>query len=371
MLDIIINNLRTTVENKRVVVGMSGGVDSSVAAYLLKQAGADVHGVFMKNWEEEFDSGYCTVQEDLSDAEKVCATINIPLHKVNFAKEYKTHVFNYFLDTLKMGLTPNPDVLCNKEIKFKCFLEYAQALGADHIATGHYARLNHALGSSKLLKGLDSTKDQSYFLHLLNQNQLNTALFPLGDLPKKQVRQIAEEQSLITFDKKDSTGICFIGERDFAEFIQQYLPTKAGKMITPEGKTIGEHQGLSFYTIGQRQGLGIGGQKNSNGEAWFVADKNLASNELIVVQGEHSALYGQGLLAHQVHWISGQAPDKELLHAKIRYRQNDQACKIILLDEQNVQVDFLEPQRAITPGQSIVFYDGEECLGGAIIKNKI
>lgn len=358
------------VKNKRVIVGMSGGVDSSVAAFLLKEAGAEVHGVFMKNWEESFDTGYCTSAEDLEDAERVAETLNIPLHKVNFAKNYKERVFSYFLETLKAGLTPNPDVLCNKEIKFKAFLDYAHELGADFIATGHYARTANINGMTQLLIGLDSSKDQSYFLHLLDQSQINQAIFPVGHIQKKTVREIAERARLITFDKKDSTGICFIGERDFNEFIGQYLPTKAGDMITPDGEVIAQHNGLAFYTIGQRQGLKIGGRKQSSGAPWFVADKILETNQLVVVQGDHPALYGIGLLAHNVHWISGSPPDTNQLRAKIRYRQQDQACHISLLENNKIRVTFEERQRAITPGQSVVFYEGDVCLGGAIIESK-
>ena len=349
------------IKGKRVIVGMSGGVDSSVAAFLLKERGADVHGVFMKNWEEEFDQGYCTAEDDLKDAEAVCETLGIPLHKVNFAKNYKEQVFDYFLDTLKDGLTPNPDVLCNKEIKFKAFLNYAEELGADYLATGHYTKVARKDGKAYLLKGVDDNKDQSYFLYLLNQQQLINTLFPIGDY------------ELITFDKKDSTGICFIGERDFTDFIMQYLPTEPGDMILPNGEVVAQHKGLAFYTIGQRQGLGIGGRKDSNGEPWFVADKDLKNNQLIVVQGDQQELYGKGLIARELHEINPIDWEEvnPRLTAKIRYRQKDVKCSVTLIENNRIRVDFEDPQRAITPGQSIVFYDGEICLGGAFIESKI
>ncbi|GBU09254.1 tRNA(Gln,Lys,Glu) U34 2-thiouridylase [Gammaproteobacteria bacterium] len=362
---------------KRVIVGMSGGVDSSVAAYLLKSAGAEVHGVFMKNWEEEFDTGFCTSAEDLNDAQKVADTLGIYLHKVNFAKDYKERVFSYFLDTLKAGLTPNPDVLCNKEIKFKAFLDHAHQLGADFIATGHYARTRTLDGQTQLLKGLDNNKDQSYFLHLLNQNQLSQTIFPIGELEKSAVRAIALREKLITFDKKDSTGICFIGERDFSEFIGKYLPSQKGDMITPEGEIIAQHNGLAFYTIGQRKGLKIGGRKNSDGKPWFVVDKLIQTNQLVIAQGEHKAMFGQALIALDPHWIdpnwidSNGVPKKSKLRAKIRYRQQDQSCTIIPQSDNSLLVNFDEPQRAITPGQSIVFYDDDTCLGGAFISIKL
>lgn len=356
-------------KGKRIIVGMSGGVDSSVAALLLKEQGAEVHGVFMKNWEDSFDNGYCTAEDDLKDAEEVCEKIGIPLHKVNFVKDYKERVFSYFLDTLKQGLTPNPDVLCNKEIKFKAFLDYANELGADFIATGHYARVLHQ-EQSYLLKGLDNQKDQSYFLHLLNQNQLSKALFPVGELTKDVVRKIALDNELITYNKKDSTGICFIGERDFNEFIAQYLPSKPGDMVTISGEVIGKHNGLAFYTIGQRKGLHIGGVKNSNGDPWFVVDKDLENNRLLVVQGEDDALYKKELTASHLHLINETDDLTELnkgLSAKIRYRQSDEPCQITQNIDGTVHVVFDRPQRAVTPGQSIVFYHGDICLGGAII----
>ncbi len=366
-----VDHYQTLLAGKRVVVGISGGVDSSVTAYLLQQAGAEVHGVFMKNWDDSQDSGFCSVQQDLNDAQSVCDHLGIPLHSVNFVAEYRSRVFDYFLTTLSQGFTPNPDVLCNKEIKFRAFLDYAQTLGADYIATGHYAIVQHEANISRLYKGQDATKDQSYFLYLLNQLQLSHALFPLGQLSKNCVRAIAQSAQLVTFNKKDSTGICFIGERDFNAFIQQYLPTQPGKMQTPEGEYIGEHQGLAFYTIGQRQGLGIGGRKNASTAPWFVVDKQLDQNLLIVAQGEHPALYANRLYADQFHWISEPPTPSMSLSAKIRYRQNDQPCRIEFDKDTSGQVTFESAQRAITPGQSIVFYHHDECLGGGIIQHKL
>ncbi len=368
----IIEALHAAYAHRRIIVGMSGGVDSSVAAYLLHQAGAEVHGVFMKNWEESFDPGFCSAADDLVDAQEVCDKLGIPLHKVNFAEDYRQRVFNYFIDTLKQGFTPNPDVLCNKEIKFKAFLDYAATLGADYIATGHYARTLRQNQQVQLAKAYEVQKDQSYFLHLLNQSQLQKAIFPLGEMTdKSMVRTIAEREQLITFNKKDSTGICFIGERDFTDFIGQYLPTQIGEMITPEGEVVGKHQGLAFYTIGQRQGLGIGGRKNTNGSPWFVADKKMSSNQLIVVQGEHPLLYRQHLSAHSVHFIDNRyetITTAQPIHAKIRYRQQDQAATLTLLPDHRCRLEFAQPQRAVTPGQSVVFYQQDICLGGAIIE---
>jgi tRNA-specific 2-thiouridylase len=353
----------------RVVVGISGGVDSSVAAMLLLEQGFDVHGVFMKNWEDTFDAGYCSVAEDLEDAEDICNTLGIALHKVNFSETYRERVFAYFLQEYQRGRTPNPDVLCNKEIKFRAFLDYARQLGADHIATGQYARLAHN-GSARLLKGLDPGKDQSYFLHTLNQEQLASALFPVGELDKSRVRELAENAGLVTYDKKDSTGICFIGERNFREFLGQYLPTRPGPMRTPDGDTVGEHQGLMFYTFGQRQGLGIGGRHDDGGDPWYVVDKDIPNNTLVVAQGkDHPLLYRQQLQASQLHWIHS-PPDVIPFHcsAKTRYRQSDQTCTITRLQEDHCEVVFEQPQRAITPGQSVVFYQADECLGGGIIE---
>lgn len=351
----------------RVVVGISGGVDSSVAALLLLQQGHDVHGVFMKNWEETFDPGYCSAGEDLADAEDVCATLAIPLHKVNFSAEYRDRVFAYFLAEYRRGRTPNPDILCNKEIKFNAFLTHAERLGADFIATGHYARRQESQGRQQLLKGLDPGKDQSYFLYALNQHQLARSLFPVGELHKREVRALAAAADLVTHDKKDSTGICFIGERDFRAFLSQYLPTQPGPMCTPEGETVGEHQGLMFYTLGQRQGLGIGGRRNDSGQPWYVVDKQLADNVLIVAQGEHPRLYSRRLNASQLTWIDTAPVLPLACMAKTRYRQPDQSCVITAGDDTGIWVEFAQPQRAVTPGQSVVFYHNDTCLGGGII----
>jgi len=353
----------------RVIVGLSGGVDSSVAALLLQEQGYEVHGVFMKNWEETFEPGYCSAGEDLEDARAVCEDLAIPLHCVNFVQEYQDRVFRYFLAEYRAGRTPNPDVLCNKEIKFRAFLDYAKRLGADFIATGHYARRLDYQGQSHLLKGRDAGKDQSYFLYLLDQTQLAQALFPVGDLHKTQVREIAEQAGLVTHDKKDSTGICFIGERKFREFLHHYLPARPGMMCTPDGTVVGEHMGLMFYTLGQRQGLGIGGQADGSGQPWYVLDKDLARNVLIVGQGgQHPLLFHRRLRASQLHWIAGEAPSPPFAcRAKTRYRQPEQACVIETLAAEHCQVTFAEPQRALTPGQSVVFYDTDECLGGGVI----
>lgn len=340
---------------------MSGGVDSSVSALLLKQQGYEVEGLFMKNWEEDDTETYCSASQDIADAQKVCDTLGIHLHKVNFAAEYWDRVFEHFLSEYQAGRTPNPDILCNKEIKFKAFLDYALSLGADHIATGHYARLSD---HTELLTGADKNKDQSYFLYALSQAQLRPALFPIGDLEKSEVRRIAQQAGLATYAKKDSTGICFIGERRFKDFLQQYLPAQPGTIETEDGKIIGTHQGLMYYTIGQRKGIGLGGMKGSDEKAWFVLKKDMIQNTLIVGQGhDHPGLYQQTLSCLTPHWISGHTPTTRNLTAKIRYRQTAQPCKI----EAANTVFFETPQRAITPGQSIVFYDGELCLGGAII----
>ncbi|HUW26202.1 MAG TPA: tRNA 2-thiouridine(34) synthase MnmA [Gallionella sp.] len=355
---------------KKIVVGMSGGVDSSVAALLLKQQGYEVTGLFMKNWEDDDSDEYCSSREDLLDAVSVADTIGIPIEAVNFAAEYKERVFSYFLREYQAGRTPNPDILCNSEIKFKAFLEHAIQLGADCIATGHYAQVREVGGLFQLLKAADGSKDQSYFLHRLNQKQLSHAMFPLGKLLKSEVRAIAGQHGLSNHAKKDSTGICFIGERPFREFLNRYLPTSQGNMVTPEDKIVGQHIGLSFYTIGQRQGLGIGGDKDSSGEPWFVAGKDMANNRLLVVQGhDHPALLNKRLSALDSHWISGTAP---LLNhpyaAKTRYRQADASCRITTLDGDRCTFEFDQPQWAVTPGQSVVVYDGEVCLGGAIIE---
>jgi tRNA-uridine 2-sulfurtransferase len=353
-----------------VVVGMSGGVDSAVTALLLKQQGYEVIGLFMKNWEDDDNDEYCSTRQDLIDAASVADTIGIPLEVVNFSREYKDRVFSYFLREYQAGRTPNPDILCNSEIKFKAFLDHAVNLGADKIATGHYAQVREVDGLFQLLKADDGSKDQSYFLHRLNQAQLSKAMFPLGNMLKSQVRKIAEEHKLSNYAKKDSTGICFIGERPFREFLSQYLPTQPGNMVTAEGKVVGKHVGLSFYTIGQRQGLGIGGTSNGGqGLPWFVADKDMANNRLIVVQGhDHPLLLKPELEAMEMHWISGATPDTSRDYAaKTRYRQEDAPCHIEALQDRNARFSFTTPQWAVTPGQSVVAYDGPVCLGGGII----
>ncbi len=354
----------------RIVVGMSGGVDSSVAALLLKRRGFDVVGLFMKNWEEDDDDEYCSTRQDLVDCASVAEMIGIELEAVNFSAEYKERVFGAFLAEYSAGRTPNPDVLCNAEIKFKAFLDHAVALGAKHIATGHYARVRESAGRFELLKAVDSAKDQSYFLHRLTQAQLARVVFPVGELRKTEVRGIAKEAGLHNFAKRGSTGICFIGERPFREFLNRYLPRKPGPMRTPEGKTVGEHIGLSFYTIGQRKGVGIGGMKDSAGEPWYVCAKDLAKNELIVVQGhDHPLLLSQKLRAEDLAWVSGAAPQARSSYgAKTRYRQADADCRIDRVDDEDLEVEFSAPQWAVTPGQSVVLYRGETCLGGGVIQ---
>lgn len=357
-------------EDTKVIIGMSGGVDSSVAALLLKQQGYDVIGVFMKNWDEKDDNGVCTATEDYEDVRHVCEHIGIPYYTVNFEKEYWDRVFTYFLDEYKRGRTPNPDVLCNKEVKFKAFLDFAMKLEADYIAMGHYAQVREVQGSVQLLRGKDPGKDQTYFLCELNQKQLNKAMFPIGHLNKKELRQIARMHNLPTADKKDSTGVCFIGERDFNLFLDKYLPAKAGEIVDLDGKVVGKHTGLMHYTMGQRKGLGIGGQ--GNGEPWFVADKDLEKNQLIVVQGvNHPALYSQGLYMNHINWIQGHAPDFPYsCTAKFRYRQKDQGVTIHK-ENKGFKIMFHTPQKAITEGQFTVFYDGEVCLGGGTIERII
>lgn len=346
-----------------VVVGMSGGVDSSVTAWLLKQQGYRVTGVFMKNWEDS-DDELCPARQDFLDVLAVADVIGIDIEAVNFSTEYKDHVFAHFLSEYQAGRTPNPDVLCNAEIKFKAFLNYAMALGAEKIATGHYAQITQCGDQYQLLRAIDATKDQSYFLHRLTQTQLEKTWFPLGHLHKSEVREIAQQIGLPNAKKKDSTGICFIGERPFREFLQRYLPKEPGVMRTPEGRVVGVHQGLMYYTIGQRQGLGIGGA----GEAWFVAGKDMSMNELLVVQGhDHPALYRSQLLAEDLSWVSGIAPDDPRLTAKIRYRQKDTSCHLISDDRGYIALHFPMPQWAVTPGQSAVLYQGEVCLGGGVI----
>ena len=353
----------------RVVIGMSGGVDSSVAALLLKQQGYDVIGIFMKNWDDTDDTGYCTATEDFNDVVAVCNQIGIPYYSVNFEKEYWDRVFTYFLNEYKAGRTPNPDVMCNKEIKFNAFLDHALALGADYLATGHYARVERDNDQTYLLRGIDENKDQTYFLSQLNQEQLSKSMFPIGDLPKKEVRRIAEEFGLATAKKKDSTGICFIGERDFKEFLSNYLPAQPGEMRTYDGELKGRHDGLMYYTLGQRHGLGIGG----SGEPWFVVGKDIAKNILYVGQGfENENLYTDRLFASQLNWINGQAPGESFTcTAKFRYRQPDQEVTVHLRGDDQCEVVFHNAQRAVTPGQAVVFYDGDRCLGGGTIDQAI
>ncbi len=356
---------------------MSGGVDSSVSAWLLKQQGYDVVGLFMKNWEDDDDSEYCSTRQDLLDAASVADLIGIELEAVNFAAEYKDRVFADFLREYSAGRTPNPDVLCNAEIKFKAFLDHAMSLGADHIATGHYARVNsidteHGI-RYQLLKGVDASKDQSYFLHRLNQLQLSRTLFPLGEIPKAQVREIARSLSLPNAAKKDSTGICFIGERPFREFLNRYLPTQPGPVLTPEGRSLGTHQGLAFYTLGQRKGLGIGGvrgnqREDGTADSWYVASKDLENNTLYVVQGhDHPWLQARSLTAQDVSWIAGHAPQAGSYASKTRYRQADARCTLRDVSDDGFSLDFDDLQWAVTPGQSAVLYQGDVCLGGGII----
>ena len=354
----------------RVVVGMSGGVDSSVSAWLLKQQGYDVLGLFMKNWEDDDDDEYCSSRQDWLDAVSVADLIGIDIEAVNFSAEYKDRVFAEFLREYAAGRTPNPDVLCNAEIKFKAFLDHAVALGAEHIATGHYARVRRADEGVQLLRGVDESKVQSYFLHRLNQDQLRRTLFPVGELPKSEVRRIADSIGLPNARKKDSTGICFIGERPFREFLARYLPTRPGPMRGAHGELLGEHMGLAFYTLGQRKGIGLGGRRESDGQPWFVARKDVASNTLYVVQGhDHPWLQSSRLSATDVSWVSGNAPPAGArLGAKTRYRQRDSACLVLQADSRHLQLEFPHPQWAVTPGQSAVLYDGDACLGGGIIE---
>lgn len=355
--------------SQRVIVGMSGGVDSSVAALLLMQQGYQVEGLFMKNWEEDDSSGYCSATVDAADAQAVCDKLGIPLHTANFAAEYWQRVFEHFLQEYQAGRTPNPDILCNKEIKFKAFLAYARQLGADYIATGHYVRKQIRGQEALLLRGLDSNKDQSYFLYTLHQQQLLPSLFPIGELTKPEVRKLAEQAGFVNYAKKDSTGICFIGERKFRDFLSQYLPAKPGNIETTDGKVIGQHQGLMYYTLGQRRGLGIGGQKNAAEKPWYVYQKDLARNVLIAGQDkDHPLLLANSLCCNQIHWIAGDAPAEEFnCTAKTRYRQTDQQCTVVRVDADNYEVKFAAPQWAVTPGQSVVFYYDEICLGGGII----
>ena len=357
-------------ETQKVIVGMSGGVDSSVSALLLLQQGYEVEGLFMKNWDEDDGTEYCTAKEDLADAEAVCEKLGIKLHTANFASEYWDNVFEHFLAEYKAGRTPNPDILCNREIKFKVFLDYAEMLGADKIATGHYVRQGVRGGRPRLLKGVDSNKDQSYFLHAVPEAAIARTLFPVGELEKPVVRALAEQHDLITAKKKDSTGICFIGERRFRDFLQQYLPAQPGNIETPEGDVIGKHMGLMYYTLGQRQGLGIGGLANYSEDPWYVAAKDLERNVLIVVQGKHHPLlFTNALATEAMDWVAGEPPAAQGRYtAKTRYRQSDCPCEIHALPDGTVEVVFDDPQWAVTPGQSLVLYDGEICLGGGVIR---
>jgi len=349
----------------RVVIGMSGGVDSSVAALLLKEQGYDVVGIFMKNWDDTDEFGVCTATEDFEDVVRVCNQLDIPYYSVNFEKQYWNKVFTYFLDEYKAGRTPNPDVMCNKEIKFKAFLDHAMSLGADYLATGHYAQVREIDGHVEMLRGKDENKDQTYFLNQLSGDVLAKVMFPLGHMDKSKVREIAKEHGLATAAKKDSTGICFIGERNFKEFLSNYLPAQPGEMRTIDGVMKGKHDGLMYYTIGQRQGLGIGGA----GDPWFVLGKNLKDNVLYVGQGFHNEhLYSNGLIATDVNWINPEKIEKQFeCTAKFRYRQKDSKVTVTLLENGNVDVRFDEPERAVTPGQAVVFYDGDVCLGGGTI----
>ncbi|MCH8249851.1 MAG: tRNA 2-thiouridine(34) synthase MnmA [Proteobacteria bacterium] len=356
------------VANKRVILGLSGGVDSAVAAILLQRAGADVQALHMTNWED--DDGYCTAADDLQDARNVCEQLGIPLHNANFSKQYRDQVFEYFLAEYRAGRTPNPDVLCNRDIKFGVFRDYAKRLGGDLLATGHYARSETVDGHGALFKGADRGKDQSYFLHAVNAEALSETVFPLGDTQKSEVRRIARDSGLTVHDKKDSTGICFIGERPFRKFLSTYLPANPGPMRTPRGEDMGRHQGLMYYTLGQRQGLGIGGRNDHGEEPWYVVGKDLDDNVLVVAQGEHEMLFSDWLIGTDTSWI-GVAPDGLAAGlrctAKIRYRQADQNCVVTALEDSRVKVRFDERQKAVAPGQFVVFYDQNRCLGGSVI----
>lgn len=356
---------------KTVVVGMSGGVDSSVTALLLKEQGYNVIGLFMNNWEERDDCGVCTAETDFADVRRVANMLDIPYYSVNFAKEYMDRVFSYFLEEYKKGRTPNPDVLCNREIKFGPFKKYAKELGADYIATGHYCDILHDGDTHYLLKAKDQNKDQTYFLNQLSQKQLENVLFPLGKLDKGEVRKIAEENGLATAEKKDSTGICFIGERNFRNFLLSYIPAKKGLIKTYEGKVLGEHLGLMYYTIGQRKGLGLGGQRGEEDGRWFVIEKDLKNNVLYVAHGNEERLYSKGLITGKVNWIPKMPEEKEFeCTAKFRYRQPEQGCRV-KITESGAEVTFNEKQRAITEGQYAVFYKDDKCIGGGVIEKAI
>ncbi len=356
---------------KKVVVGLSGGVDSAVSAFLLKEQGYDVTGIFMQNWEQ--DDPYCHAEQDLADAYAVCQQLQIPFETINFSREYWNNVFQYCLDEFNAGRTPNPDIWCNKEIKFKVFLQHALALGADYLATGHYAQIQKVGTHYQMHKGIDTNKDQTYFLYTLGQHALAHALFPIGHIEKPQVRAIAAKAGLINAKKKDSTGICFIGERKFKDFLSEFLLAQPGPMQTPAGELIGQHDGLMFYTLGQRKGLNIGGRKDAGDTAWYVVAKDIPNNTLIVAQGhDHPLLYSQGLVCEQLHWVAESAPAATFdCAAKTRYRQADQACTVTQINDTQYQVTFTTPQRAITPGQSVVFYADNVCLGGGIITRSI
>jgi len=357
-------------DNKqKIVIGISGGVDSAVSALLLKQQGYQVSGIFMQNWDTEREDPHCTAEQDLSDARAVCDQIGIPLHTVNFAREYWDRVFQHCLDEFAQGRTPNPDIWCNREIKFRVFLDHALTLGADKLATGHYAQIHHQNGHYQLCKGTDENKDQTYFLYTLNQHQLRHSLFPIGSMYKPKVREIAQQQQLANADKKDSTGICFIGEREFKSFLQEFLLAQPGNLETVDGKVIGKHDGVMFYTLGQRKGLNIGGREESDEMPWYVIHKDVKRNVLVVGQGhDHPLLYSRKIIGKQVHWVDEQLRLTPFnCYAKNRHRQPDQVCRVTPLDADTLAVEFETPQRAVTPGQSIVFYQDTICLGGATI----
>ena len=356
--------------SEKIIVGMSGGVDSSVAAFLLLQQGYAVEGLFMKNWEEDDTAEYCSASEDLADAQQVCDRLGIRLHTVNFSGEYWDNVFEHFLHEYSSGRTPNPDIMCNREIKFKAFLDHARTLGAERIATGHYVRTRERNGKVELLRGLDANKDQSYFLYALNQQQLRHALFPVGELEKSEVRAIARREQFAVHAKKDSTGICFIGERKFRDFLQRFIPAQPGEIRSAAGERLGEHSGLMYYTIGQRQGLGIGGTADGSEDPWYVVDKDLEHNRLVVAQGlENPLLLHTHCGITDLHWISGAITELPYAcSAKTRYRQRDSRCRIIALQGDTAEVEFEQAERAVTPGQALVLYQGEQCLGGGTIE---